>query len=152
MNSCQTQQPIHEYDTSLARSCIIGSSPVTSMAYGTDKDVLSVLDSREQVFLGNGVAQVMVSIYIHHLKQKKDVIRSIAQLLLDAILSICFICHAGSSRTAGDFIVTQRTFYQPEGTVSAILGGLFNWPNLSPSSWIFGKDLVWSPGWFSPSI
>ena len=56
--------------------------------------------------LGNGVDQVMVSVCVHHLKQREDVIKSIAQLLLDEILSIRFICSSGSSRTAGDFIVT----------------------------------------------
>ena len=112
----------------------MGSSPITSTASGTDKDVFSVSDSRKQVFLGNGVDQVIVSVCIHHLKQREDVVKSIAQLLLDVILSIRFICHTGSSRTAGDFIVTL--FVLPAGCSGSTLFFLM----------IFEKAMIKSTG------
>ena len=69
---------------------------MASSASRTDENVPCVSHGWKEVLLGNCVDQVMASEGVHHFKKGEDVVQCIEELLLDAILGVCFVGDSGS--------------------------------------------------------
>ena len=80
----------------MVRCSVKGSTLVASSASRTDENVPCVPHGRNEVFLGNCVDQVIASKGVHHFEKRKDMVQCIEELLLDAILGVCFVGDSGS--------------------------------------------------------